>query len=228
VFVVPLLSLFFMLALPTGIVVRRYFLPVMLFVDAFAACLVVAIWRSRMKAWGTALLVVLCGWRLLGAADLSYSQYHDTRYPAAAWLGVHARAGDRVEYFGSRASLPHLPAAVQVRRIPEEIERSGEKSETPTILRYLAAERPDYVLVIPDWTSRPGTDWSHDVPDAIYRALLEGSAGYQQVKYFAPTSLLPAGWRPPLDYPVVSPPVRIFTRAELVNRAAVAPDQRRP
>lgn len=210
VFVVPAVLLFLVLAVPTGLVVRRYFLPLTLFVDAFAASLVVALWRSSWKPVGTALVIVLCGWRLAIAADLSYAQYHDTRYPASAWLAEHAHSGDRIEYFGSRSPLPHLSADVRTRRIPEEIQRRRKTSDAESIRRYFEEDKPQYVVIIPDWTSPPGTEHSRDCPDVIYRALLDGTLGYSLVEYEPAVSLLPAGWRPPLDYPTVAPPVRIF------------------
>jgi hypothetical protein len=212
ILIAPLLLLFWLLAFPTGFVVRRYFLPLTLIVDSFAACAMVALWRSKYRPVAVAAFMVLLAVRLSSMIDLSYAQVHDTRYAAAAWIGERARAGQRVEYFGARSAQPRVPADVLLRRLPEAIESTGVKSGTSSIAAYLRASRPDYVVVIPDF-SAPDLPHSRDCPEEIYRGLLDGRLGYTLAAYFPPVSLLPDGWRPPLDYPTVAPPVRIFVPA---------------
>jgi hypothetical protein len=80
-------------------------------------------------------------------------------------------------------------------------------------------EGPEYVVIIPDWTSQPGMERSADCPPEVYEALKDGSVGYTPVAYFPPRSLF-GEWRlrPPLDNPSVCPPARIFARHDVSRR----------
>ena len=49
-------------------------------------------------------------------------------------------------------------------------------------------------------------------PPEIYQSLLDGSIGYRLVRHFQTPPLIPWVRRPPLDYPSVNPPIRIFAR----------------
>ncbi len=220
VLLLPVATLFLMLILPTGQVVMRYYLPLVLFVDSFAAAFVVALRRSPFRPLWVPLLLVLCGWRLWIGADLSFAQYYDTRYPAAEWLKTYARSGDWVEYFGVTEKLPHLSAEIKTRRIAGRTTNwKRQFDHGPMVLRYLATKGPEWVLVIPDVYSKPGMDYSGDCPPEVYEALVSGTAGYRQVAFFPTPSLL-FGWfhRPLLDNPSVAPPVRIFARNDILNR----------
>ncbi|HYN08789.1 MAG TPA: glycosyltransferase family 39 protein [Vicinamibacterales bacterium] len=211
----PFVTIFVLFVRIPGIIVVRYFLPLTLFVDAFAALALTTLWRSRGRAAFVPLLVVLVSSRVAMGLDLSYAQLRDTRYAAADWLRAHYRAGDRVEYFGVTETLPPLEGNVSSRRIMGREDWVGERGHGQAVLEYLAREGPKYVIVIPDWTSRAGMEHSGDCPPEVYAALLDGTAGYSLTAYFAPPSLLPdALRRPPLDNPSVAPPVRIFLRKE--------------
>lgn len=221
VFLIPLLAIFLFLTIPTRLVVLRYFLPGVLFVDAFAAYALVSLRGSSLRHLWLPLLIVLCGWRLLIGADLTYAQMHDTRYAASQWLAAHLRAGDRLEYFGITEKLPHLSAQISTRRIAGRTVWKRESGHGPRILQYLSNGGPEYVVEIPDATSPRGTERSGDCPQDVYEALVGGTVGYSQVAFF-PTRHLLSGMfkRPALDNPSVCPPVRIFARREDVNRGA--------
>jgi 4-amino-4-deoxy-L-arabinose transferase-like glycosyltransferase len=218
----PVATLFILLILPTGIAPMRYLLPLTLILDAFAAFAVISLNRSRWRLVWVPLLILLCGWRLLIGVDLSYAQYHDTRYSASAWLMESARSGNRLEYFGAPETLPHLSSEIITRPVAGRTQWVGETGHGPALLRYLAEEGPEYVIIIPDWTSRPGMERSADCPPEVYAALIDGNIGYTQAAYFPPRSLLGGVLsRPALDNPSVCPPVRLFARNEKVSRGAL-------
>jgi 4-amino-4-deoxy-L-arabinose transferase-like glycosyltransferase len=219
VLMLPVLALFFMLILPTGIVVQRYLLPLMLILDAFAAHALVSLRQSFLRPVWMPVLLVLCGWRLVVGADLTYAQYHDTRYVAAKWIQAHSEPGDRIEYFGVTEVLPPLSSEIKTRRVAGRTNWVGEFDHGPRIIRYLAEQGPEYVVSIPDWTSQPGMERSADCPPEVFAALANGSVGYTEVAFFSTPSALPGPWRrPSLDNPSVAPPVRIFARNDILRR----------
>lgn len=209
VLLTPFLALLLLLTLPTRIVVLRYFLPCTLIVGSFAAFALASVRQAAVRS----LLVVLC----LGAAvapdiELAYEQRHDPRYAASEWLREHARPGMRVEYFGAPESLPHLEPGVVSRHVAGAENWEADAGYGPAVLEYLIREGPDFVVMAPDWTSRPGMLRSATCPREVYEALESGLAGYHPDAQFDPPRLLPSEIHPPdLDYPH-APPVRIYTR----------------
>ncbi|MGH9938667.1 MAG: ArnT family glycosyltransferase [Blastocatellia bacterium] len=224
ILLLPVAALFVMLLWPTGGVVLRYLLPLALIINAFAAYALIEMRRSRLRPLWVPLLVILCGWQLLIGVDLTYAQYYDTRYEATAWFERERPRGARVEYFGAAETMPHLPADIISRPVAGRSQWVGKFGHGPDVLRYLAREGPEYVVIIPDWTSQPGMERSADCPPEVYAALKDGAIGYGQAAFFAPRSLL-SGWRsrPPLDNPSVCPPVRIFARRDVLNRTKTQP-----
>jgi hypothetical protein len=219
VFLLPVPALFVLLFLPTGLVVLRYLLPLTLILDAFAAHAALALRRSRWSRASIPVLVVLCAWRFAIAADLAYARQHDTRYGAASWLITHVQQGERVEFFGVAETLPPLPADIHTRRVAGRIQWVGEHGHGGRVLQYLAADGPEFLVIVPDWTSQPWMAHSADCPPEVYNALVDGTAGYTLVAYFPPQALLPASLqRPALDNPSVNPPVRIFARRDVAAR----------
>lgn len=217
-FTLPVAALFAMVFLPTGIVVLRYLLPLALIFSAFAAYVVVTLRDSRLRPLWIPSLVILCGWQTLIGADLSYAQYHDTRYAAAEWFEREAAAGARVEYFGAPETMPHLSPEIISGPVAGRKRWVGEFGHGLSTLRYLTNEGPEYVVVIPDWTSQPGMERSADCPPEVYAALNDGSIGYSQAVFFHPRALL-GDWRfrPPLDNPSVCPPVRVYARHDVLS-----------
>jgi hypothetical protein len=168
--------------------------------------------------------VILCGWQLLVGADLAYAQYRDTRYEAAAWIEREMKSGERIEYFGAAETMPYLGAGIVSGPVAGRAQWVGDFGHGPAVLQYLSKGGPEYVAIIPDWTSQPGMERSADCPPEVYAALKDGSAGYAQAAFFPSRSLFahwfPEGWRlrPPLDNPSVCPPVRIFARLDVLGR----------
>jgi hypothetical protein len=219
VLLLPIFAHFLLLVLPTRTAVLRYLLPLTLIVDAFAASAVVSLRDSRWRPLWLPVAVLLIGWRLAIAVDLTYAQQHDTRYAAAQWLKAHVRATDRIEFFGVAETLPPLPADLMTRRIAGRTRWVGEVDHAPELLRYLGGAGPEFLVIIPDWTSKPEMPHSGDCPPDVYTALMTGAVGYTQVAYFPPPALLPASIRrPPLDNPSVAPPVRVFARHDTAQR----------
>ena len=216
IFVLPIAVQFLLLNLPTGVVVLRYFLPFALPITLFAAHAIVSLRRSPLRAVWVPALALVVGWNLLFAVDLSYAQFYDSRYAASEWLRTNAGPGERVEFFGVREKVPPLPAEIPSRRLAGRTEWARESGHGRYVLDYLAQDGPEYVLIIPDLTSRRGMEHSGDCPPEVYEALINGSAGYRLVAHFGAHSLLPERWqRPRLDSPSVSPPVRIFERTRI-------------
>ena len=209
----PLVVTFLAVVRPVGVAVLRYYLPMTLFVDAFAALALV-----RLAAIGAApyrlAVAALVALRLAMGLDLSYAQWHDTRYAAGEWLRARLRPGERIEYFGVTDKLPALAAATSSRRVLGRERWLGERGPGAAMRRDLADDGPELLIVIPDWTSGSGREHSADCPPEVYAALLDGSAGYELVAHFPPPTLVarPFG-RARLDSPSVAPPVRIFARA---------------
>ncbi len=220
ILLLPAPALFIILILPAGIVVLRYLAPLALLICAFTAYALMEMRRSRLRPLWIPAFIFLCAWQLIIGADMTYAQYYDTRYDAAAWFDRHEIRGARVEYFGAAETMPGLPAGVTSGPVAGRTNWEGEFNHGPAVLQYLSEDGPDYVTIIPDWTSQPGMERSADCPPEVYNALREGSIGYIEVAYFPTRSLFPGRrLRPPLDNPSVCPPVRIFARRNLLNRA---------
>lgn len=228
VLLLPVGVVFFLLVLPTGVVILRYMLPLTLIISGLAARAILSLWQSRLRPACVTLLIVLCGCQLLIGADLTYAQYHDSRYDASEYFKAHAKPGDRVEYFGATETLPHLPAEIESRRAAGRVRWTGEFDHGPSVLNYFVKEGPEYVIIIPDWTSRNLPDRSADCPAEVYDALINGRVGYTQVAFFPTVYLLPSMLqRPLLDNPSVDPPVRIFARNDVSARSrSGTPDSR--
>jgi 4-amino-4-deoxy-L-arabinose transferase-like glycosyltransferase len=214
VLLLPIVLMFVLLVLPAGLSVRRYLLPVNVVLDVFAAVALVKLRGSSARFAWVPLLVLLLGWRGAVAADLSWAQHRDTRYAAGRWLAEHAAPGDRVAHFGPSTKLPPLSSEIRTGRVGDREDWKGDFDPEPQ-LRWLASDGPEFVVVIPDWTSRKGMPRSADCPPEVFEALKDGSLGYRRAAYF-PTRVLIGGplRRPPLDNPAVCPPVRIFARME--------------
>jgi hypothetical protein len=207
----PFVMTFLVLVRLPGLLVMRYLMPLTLFVDAFAAVLLVRSGALRQGVRGM-LLVLLIGWRAATCTNLAYEQLRDTRYAAADWLRTNYQTGERLEYFGGVDKLPAMDAHVNARRIMGREDYANESGRAEILLDYLAKDGPTYVVVIPDWTSQ-GAEHGKDCPPEVFEALENGQAGYQLVAHFRSPGLLPPPLqRPALDYPTVAPPVRIFRK----------------
>jgi len=212
----PFAGLFVMILLPTGYVPRRYLVPLVPLADLFAAIALVRLSRSlATKQVGWAMLLLLVGWRAAGLADLRHRQIHETRDSAANWLAPRLAEGQAVGYFGLAGKLPALEAGTLSERIGPRLSETSSAEATSQVGRLLGRNGPDYILVIPDWTSRSGMPHSGDCPSEIFRALSRGGLGYTEVRRFEAASPVPR-WlaAPAFDSPMVSPPIRVFAREE--------------
>jgi hypothetical protein len=199
----------------------RFVLPAAFVLALFSGRFVAAMLESRHVAV-PGLAVVCAGGALVLAlargADLTHAMIGDSRYEASRWLAGRARAGDRVETFMPIPALPPLPRGVeagQAIRFGGLTGRPLPDDEAAAIVADGWRERrPRFVVVMPDYTSKPGRPHGVYCPEPIYRGLRDGSLGYSPRARFHTQPL--AHWiaRPALDYPSVNPPIEIFERRE--------------
>lgn len=210
-----LLILFF----SARVVQLRYVLPAAFILALFAGYAVVAGWRSRRPVlrWGSlvtaaATAATLCLWAL----DLTYAMLRDSRYAAGAWIAAHSRPGDALEYFGSEHKNPPFPASLTSRTAVPSRGSLFVYDTSAVAVRSVTEgwqqRRPRFVLLLPDYASRPGEPYSASCPPGVYRALEDGSLGYRRVGLFQTSPLFGSILRPPLDHPVVNPPIRLYER----------------
>ncbi len=202
----PALSYLVTFLMAIGHFQLRYGMPVMLFFALFAGR-GLAWLRQRLRtgpAFGLTALIVFA-WPVHSSARLLSEMLHDTRLEAERWLRAQAAPGDRVAAAHEINALPRLPRGVVILRLPPG----------PAALIHLRAKQPEFVSVIPDWSSEPGTVRSRAYPRELFERLDDGSLGYRLAADFD-SGFWPA--RPLLDYPAVSPPVRIYRRIRPVPR----------
>ncbi len=198
VILLPIATLFLIVVMPMGYMVRRYCLPLTLIFDALAAYWIASLYDGGKRAVAGVVLAVALGYRLLIAADLSYAQHYETRYQASEWFREHARAGDQVESCGSSYTQPYLDASIISRLRPGGWVPFQGRNDSRLPEEGAAARGPaEYVLVIPDWTSVPGMQRSAECPPDVFAGLMAGTDGYHLVAS-------------------VAPPVRIFARADVM------------
>ncbi len=198
----------------------RYQLPTAFLLTPFAARLVVLGWRRR-STWVRGPVGVLfaaaIGLGALRGLDLTHAMLRDARYEAGAWLAARTEPGDLIEHFGHPQKLPPLKAGVRTELATPYlgIFRPTDRSEARTeqILQDWETRRPRFVLVSPDLTSvAAGGPFNISMPPSLYARMVQGETPYALVETFETPPLLPWIHRPALDYPSVSPPVRIFAR----------------
>lgn len=202
----------------------RYVLPFAVLLCFAASPLVVAGWRARRPALRAAvglLAGVTLGLQLLRAADLTQAMLRDSRYEAGEWLRANLETGDGIAFFGPRQKLPPLPPGFEpTRAAPYFGMYAPPVADAATILAGWEESPPRFVIVVPDHTSH-GLEHSHTLPPDLYGRLLAGDAGYRLVHSARTPPLLPWVRRPPLDYPTVNPPIRIFERLAPEGSAAL-------
>jgi hypothetical protein len=199
----------------------RYLMPVALTLAFFAARAAALITASRVAALryaGGALLLAGLGLASLRWLDLTHAMIRDSHYQAGDWLAARTVAGTTIDYFGATQQLPHLLPGVTITRANHYIGAVYGPQLGPGVPGRIRQDwqtrRPDFVIIMPDHSSEPGSPYSASVPPEIYRDLLSGVLGYRLAATFETPRLLPWLRRPELDYPVVNPPIRIFVPAE--------------
>jgi 4-amino-4-deoxy-L-arabinose transferase-like glycosyltransferase len=195
----------------------RYVLPVAFLLAIFAGRALRWGWQSRYWAPRLAAALLAIGalfLQLTRATALTYEMLHDSRLTAGAWLAARLAPGDRVEYFGASQKLPPLSAEVITERATPYFGMWGQHPTGPdqaaSILERWRHSPPRYVLVIPDHTSRPNLPYDASVPPTLYDSLVAGTAGFRLAALIQTAPLLRWPRRPPLDYPSVNPPIRVF------------------
>jgi Dolichyl-phosphate-mannose-protein mannosyltransferase len=197
----------------------RYMLPGAFLLVLAEVALIDAVWSARRKAIGMlapAVVVVVVGMLALRATDLTWSMLTDTRYQAGRWIAEHASPGDRIDYFGASQKLPPMPAGVTtVTAAPYRGMYSPDDVSDAAVARILerwAAVPPRFVIAVPDHTSPPGATYSRSFPPQLFDAMLAGRTRWKPAVTFERRRLFPWLRLPPLDYPTVSPTIRIFER----------------
>jgi len=210
---------FIFITLRTG--QMRYLLPAAFVLAIFAGRAVALGWTARslaLRVVTVAIAAAAIGLSILRGVDLTYAMLKDSRWAAAAWLADRMPNGGRVEYFGASQKLPPLSTKVMTVRSTDYrglfFAHDTSQAKVAEIVTGWGSSHPDFILVIPDHTSRPGLDYDASVPPGLYRALVAGDLPYHLAATFQTPSLLPWVRRPSLDYPMVNPPIRIFAPAQ--------------
>jgi hypothetical protein len=216
----------------------RFLMPTSYVLCLFAARGVASFWRFphwTARSAAAVCVAAVSGLGLLHGADLTHLMLNDSRYAAADWLGRHMHTGDTAGTFGPETNLPPLKSGVhtvQPRRFLGLTRGTiVDDSAAGEVAAAIGEQHSAYLIVMPDYTSRPGLLHSGTCPPAIYRALLDGSLGYREAAVFH-TEPLP-GWswtrrpEPTLvrrDATVtVNPPIHIFEYMGLRTRQTYEP-----
>lgn len=196
----------------------RYLMPAAYVLALYAGRGAMVAWDARGTMWrvpaaglAAAAALVLVSW----ACDLTYVMLRDSRYAAGAWLAREARPGEALEYFGSEHKNPPMPPTLSSRQAIPFLGSMFRADTTERAVRAIAdawrERRPRFIVIVPDYTN-PGKPYTVSCPPAIFRALEDGSIGYQRVALFQTPPLFTWLPRPELDHPVVNPPIRIYQR----------------
>jgi hypothetical protein len=177
----------------------RYVLVIAYVLMLFAAFGVRSLAADSSGRWRPAiapfLLLLTVGWSLARGLDLTNQMARDSRYRLGEWLQSHARPGDRIGYFGAPQKLPPLSSGLI--EVPMD--------DSCTTAAWTSEEAPEFVVLIPQQHFELVHEWS--MSERVYRALEDGSLGYQRVLRIQTRSLFST--RP---VPFVNPPVQVFVR----------------
>jgi 4-amino-4-deoxy-L-arabinose transferase-like glycosyltransferase len=202
-FLLPAGSYLLTMILPMGYMYLRYVMPVSFILAIFSGRgMALAL---RMPGWprlaASVGVVLALAWPLYLSLDLALQMRNDSRYEAEKWLSANVAENSRVGYLGEINALPRLRADAQFVGLP-----GGDGSAA---VDYLRESAPEFVVIVPDWTSKPGMQHSSLCPVDLYELLNDGSLGYELASMF---ETKPRVKRQLLDYPSVNPPVRIFKK----------------
>lgn len=180
----------------------------------FAAASAVRVKRGVLSLATIAVSAAAIVLATLRAIDLTYAMLRDSRYAAGTWLSSVSKPGDLLEFFGPIQKNPSLPRyIVSKRETDAEGEGTASHTDDQTFERIRlgwAARRPRFILLMPDYTSKPGEPYSATCPPRVFADLQNGALGYVLTRQFETPALFPWARRPALDYPVVNPPIRIY------------------
>jgi hypothetical protein len=205
----------------------RYLLPASFVLALFAGYALASLWQVGRTTHRTAAgLIAVAVWGLQAARGvvLTHAMLHDSRLSAGEWLKPRLSPGERVDYFGARQKLPPLAVGVASQLATPYLGMWGRHptgiDQVRDILDRWRRDPPRYVLVIPDHTSRPGEPYDASMPPALYDSLMAGRAGFRLAALIQTPVFLRWPRTPPLDYPSVNPPIRIFEPIPVVGAGA--------
>jgi hypothetical protein len=204
VWLLPAAGIFALVLVPARFILLRFVLVIAYVMTFFAAYALREAWQSRsLRKIAPVLLVIVSGWSMLRGGDLTWQMLRDSRYEAGDWLRQYARGGDRVLHFGCPCGLPALEPGVRNIAVGKNA-RYAFKG-TP--------EDPEFVVLVPYLLFPSEPEHEPNLPEPDYRALRDGSLGYQRVLRVHTARLFE---RRPL--PFVNPPVQVFVRKDLIAR----------
>lgn len=214
---VPAAGLLLGVIAPVRFVLPRFLLPVELAASLLAAIGLGALaLRPGQVRWAPIAALVAGGWGIIRGVDLTRQMTGDSREAAAEWLATHLAPGDTLAYYGSRFKLPRLRTdIVDVRGPHQYLPEEAYGPEGPATLT------PPFIIVVPQQVSERDHEWT--LPADWYRGLRNGTAGYQEVLAIQTPALRP---RPLRVAPAVNPLVRVFARADILDRLGPAPTDR--
>jgi hypothetical protein len=195
--------------LPVRFVLPRFLLPALLVACVFAGIAVAAAEATRWRRTATVLAAAGLAWSAVRGLDLTWQMLKDARYDAGEWIARHVQPGDTVGHYGARLKLPAIPRGVSIVSGPLRVRTSGDTASDTY---------PQLLFIIPQQTHEVAHEWN--VPDSVFRRLLDGSLGYVQVLAVQAPGLVR---RPVQVAPFVNPPVRLFARRDVVDRLTVPP-----
>lgn len=204
----PLFLLFGVIA-PVRFVLPRFLLPVDLIICLFAGVTVGSAVRF-LRAPRTAIMLlalVALGYSVLRAVDLTYQMVNDSRYEVGNWVARNTQPNDTLGYFGGDRLPRHWSSATT---IPAD-HLFDSTAPPPT-------EMPMFLFSVPTQVNEP--IHARQITERVFRGLVNGSLGYQQVFGFMTPALWP---RPLLAAPQVNPPIRVFARNDVVSRLVDPP-----
>ena len=150
-------------------------------------------------------MLAICAWPLWASVDLVFQMVNDSRHGAGTWLATHMGPGTTLAHCGDIQSLPRVRSDIQI------LEVSG----TTAWRQSMEEHRPDVVILLPDWTSKPGMEHSRRCPEEFIRDVQNGRLGYELAASFKTRSSIQ---RQLLDYPSVNPAVQIFVKARALEK----------
>jgi hypothetical protein len=202
----------------------RYVMPAAYVLVMFSAFGLNELWESRkngLRIISALVLTYALGTGLAKGANMTYRMINDSRYAAGDWLADHTNPGDVIATFGPAANQPPLsPAITTIQAVPFTGLDPGFNvgdAEVRENLNFWAQEQPDFIIVMPDYTSLPGVPYSGTCHPRLCEGLIDGTLrGFRQVAFFESAELIPFLQRPTSSVRkreptvIVSPPIRIF------------------
>jgi hypothetical protein len=225
--VLPLLGLGYLVFI--FLVVRstqmRYLLPVPMALSFASAWLVFYFWHPKHVLRRTGIVFVvgaIVAYSLLRGVALSYEMMNDSRLAAGQWLSANTSDGDIIEYFGPADKLPPVEEGIIIHRATEyqgmHAHHRDDDERIREIIQGWAARKPKYIVIMPDHASRQGQPFNISCPEQLCNFMIEGRSVFRQEMMFKTPPLFHWLELPPLDYPVVNPPIRIYSYPENNNQ----------